>query len=45
MITQRVDARLKRQEVLTVRKPPLRLHVIVTEQALMMEVGGDRRHT
>lgn len=38
-ITQRVEARLKRQEVLTVRKPPLRLHAIITEQALMLEVG------
>lgn len=39
-IAQRVEARLKRQEVLTVRQPPLRLHAIITEQALMLEVGG-----
>jgi transcriptional regulator with XRE-family HTH domain len=39
-IAQRVEARLKRQEVLTVRQPPLRLHGIITEQALMLEVGG-----
>lgn len=38
-ITQRVEARLKRQEVLTARKPPLRLQAIITEQALMLEVG------
>ncbi|MEU0150597.1 helix-turn-helix domain-containing protein [Micromonospora fulviviridis] len=37
--TQRVEARLKRQEVLTARKPPLRLQAIITEQALMLEVG------
>lgn len=40
MIDQRVKARLKRQEVLTVRQPPLRLHAIITEQALMLEVGS-----
>lgn len=40
MITQRVEARLKRQEVLTERQPPLRLHLIITEQALMLEVGS-----
>lgn len=38
-ITQRVEARLKRQEVLTARQPPLRLQAIITEQALMLEVG------
>lgn len=38
-ITQRVEARLMRQEVLTARKPPLRLQAIITEQALMLEVG------
>ncbi|WFE51178.1 helix-turn-helix transcriptional regulator [Micromonospora sp. WMMD1155] len=38
-ITQRVEARLKRQEVLTARNPPLRLQAIITEQALMLEVG------
>ncbi|NES17296.1 MULTISPECIES: helix-turn-helix transcriptional regulator [Micromonospora] len=44
-ITQRVEARLKRQEVLTARKPPLRLQAIITEQALMLEVGdADVRH-
>ena len=40
VITQRVEARLKRQEVLTVRHPPLRLHAIITEQTLMLQVGS-----
>lgn len=39
-ICQRVEARMKRQEVLTVRQPSLRLHAIVTEPALMLEVGS-----
>jgi Domain of unknown function (DUF5753) len=39
-IAQRVEARLTRQEVLTVRQPPLRMHAIVTEPALMLEVGS-----
>ena len=38
-IAQRVEARLTRQDVLTTRQPPLRLHLIITEQALMLEVG------
>lgn len=38
-INQRVEVRLKRQEVLTARQPPLRLQAIITEQALMLEVG------
>jgi hypothetical protein len=39
-IEERVRARMKRQEVLT-RKPPLRLHAIVSEGALMTPVGGE----
>jgi transcriptional regulator with XRE-family HTH domain len=39
-IEQRVQARLTRQDVLTSRKPPLRLHVILSEAALTVEVGG-----
>lgn len=39
-ISQRVEAQMKRQEVLTVRQAPLRLHAIVTEPALMLEVGN-----
>lgn len=39
-IAQRVEARMKRQEILTTRQPPLRLHAIITEQALMLEVGS-----
>ncbi|MFY1694668.1 MULTISPECIES: helix-turn-helix transcriptional regulator [unclassified Solwaraspora] len=38
-IVQRVEARLKRQEVLTLRQPPLRLQATITEQSLMLEVG------
>lgn len=39
-IEQRVQARLKRQEVLSRKPKPLRLHVIISEAALMAEVGG-----
>ncbi|MDG4826011.1 helix-turn-helix transcriptional regulator [Asanoa sp. WMMD1127] len=39
-IKQRVDARMTRQEVLTKREKPLRLHAIVSEAALRTEVGG-----
>jgi hypothetical protein len=39
-IEQRVRARLTRQEVLTRKPTPLRLHVILSEATLMFEVGG-----
>lgn len=40
-IEQRVQARITRQEVLVSRKPaPLRLHAIISEAVLMVEVGG-----
>lgn len=39
-IEQRVKARLTRQEVLTRKPSPLRLHVIVSEATLLFEVGG-----
>lgn len=39
-IEQRVRARLTRQEVLTRKPAPLKLHAIISEAALMAEVGG-----
>jgi transcriptional regulator with XRE-family HTH domain len=39
-IEQRVQARLRRQDVLTREPTPLRLHAIVSEAALNVEVGG-----
>lgn len=39
-ITQRVDARMKRQEVISRTPNPLRVHAIITEAALRTEVGG-----
>jgi transcriptional regulator with XRE-family HTH domain len=39
-ITQRVKARLTRQEVLHRKPSPLRLHAVLSEAALMFEVGG-----
>jgi transcriptional regulator with XRE-family HTH domain len=39
-IEQRVKARLTRQEVLARKPTPLRLHAIVSEAALQVEVGG-----
>jgi transcriptional regulator with XRE-family HTH domain len=39
-IEQRVQARLKRQEVLHRKPHPLRLHAILSEAALALEVGG-----
>jgi transcriptional regulator with XRE-family HTH domain len=40
IIEQRVRARLIRQEVLSRKPIPLRLHAILTEAALTVEVGG-----
>lgn len=40
VIEQRVRARLRRQEVLARRPAPLKLHAIVSEAALRVEVGG-----
>lgn len=39
-IEQRIRARLTRQEVVTRKKSPLRLHAIMSEAALLVEVGG-----
>jgi transcriptional regulator with XRE-family HTH domain len=39
-IDQRVQARLTRQEVLTRKRSPLRFHAIISEAALMVEVGN-----
>jgi transcriptional regulator with XRE-family HTH domain len=39
-IEQRVRARLTRQEVLTRKPSPLRLHAILSEATLLFEVGG-----
>ena len=39
-IQQRVQARLTRQQVLTRKPAPLRLHAIVSEATLLFEVGG-----
>ncbi len=39
-IQQRVQARLTRQEVLSRKPTPLRLHTILSEAALAVEVGG-----
>lgn len=39
-IAHRVEALMTRQELLTARKPPLRLHAIVSEPALMLQVGS-----
>jgi transcriptional regulator with XRE-family HTH domain len=39
-IEQRVQARLTRQDVLTRKPKPLRLHVILSEATLLFEVGG-----
>ena len=39
-IEQRVNARIKRQEVLLREPTPLRVHAALTEAALMAEVGG-----
>lgn len=39
-IEQRVKARLTRQEVLTRKPSPLRLHAILSEATLLFEVGG-----
>jgi transcriptional regulator with XRE-family HTH domain len=39
-INQRVNARLTRQEVLTRKPVPLKLHAILSEAALATEVGG-----
>jgi transcriptional regulator with XRE-family HTH domain len=39
-VEQRVKARMKRQELLTRAKKPLRLHAIVSEAALLVEVGS-----
>lgn len=40
VIEQRVKARLTRQQVLTRKPHPLRLHAVLSEAALMFEVGG-----
>jgi transcriptional regulator with XRE-family HTH domain len=40
-IEEHVGARLRRQEVLTRKQRPLRLHAILSEAALMVTVGGD----
>ncbi|GAA5176964.1 helix-turn-helix transcriptional regulator [Rugosimonospora acidiphila] len=40
LIAHRVEATALRQEVLTTRRPALRMHAIVTEVALMLRVGG-----
>jgi len=39
-IAQRVQARLNRQEVLRREAAPLRFHAVITEAALLVEVGG-----
>ncbi len=39
-IAQRVKARMQRQQVLTRKPPRLRLHVIIAETVLLVEVGG-----
>lgn len=41
-IEQRVQVRLRRQEVLTRKPQPLRLHALLSEAALRVKVGGDR---
>jgi transcriptional regulator with XRE-family HTH domain len=40
-IEERVQARLKRQEILTRKRGALRLHAIIAEAALLVEVGGE----
>ncbi len=40
-IEERVRARMRRQEVLTRKRNPLRLNAILSEAVLMVEVGGD----